>query len=114
MNHDILTQIDLASELLCAANTIHKAYHGYYNTTISEAERELDDIDDDSTADDIEYHASEALNAIEAMKDHAYIITPDINTAYQTTLTAAENAIEELRDEAKYNGTDDETDNDND
>jgi hypothetical protein len=95
---------DTANALIEAADKIFMAAYGEQNINIIEAAVAINDHDDDSSAEDIEYHASNAIACIEDAKE-ADLRDGYLNEAYQATLTAATNAIEELR-ETDYNETD--------
>ena len=98
---------DTASTLIEAADKIFMATYGEHNKYIQEAAVAINDYDDDSSAEDIEYHASNAISCLEEAKD-ADLRDGYLNAAYANVIEAAINAIEELR-ETDYN---EETDND--
>ena len=98
---------DMANALIEAADKIFMATYGEHNKYIQEAAVAINDYDDDSTAEDIEYHASNAISCLEEAKD-TDLRDGYLNAAYANVLEAAINAIKELR-ETDYN---EETDND--
>ena len=98
---------DTASTLIEAADKIFMATYGEHNKYIQEAAVAINDYDDDSSAEDIEYHASNAISCLEEAKD-TDLRDGYLNAAYANVIEAAINAIEELR-ETDYN---EETDND--
>ena len=105
---------DTANALIEAADKIFLAANGEHHKYIQFAAVAINDHDDDSSADDIEYHANNAIEYIKEAKE-ADLRDDYLNTAYQAVLEAATKAIEELRKIA-YNemiaNEDETTDND--
>lgn len=93
-----LTQLQItekANALIEAADNIFRSQFGERNLLITEAAVAINDFDDDSSAEDIEYHANNARTDLEEAKE-ADLRDGYLNAAYTAVLEAAINVIEEL------------------